>query len=242
MLNFTPTSAFSETRTLAPTYTKPSAYTAFCTAQRGPAHCVTPRPIPMWKRSLDLALVSLGLLAIWPLLLLIALAVRLSGPGPVFFVQTRIGRGGRPFDMIKFRSMHPDAEARRAALIANSDREGLCFKSRNDPRITSVGRVLRRLSLDELPQIFNVLQGNMSLVGPRPALPEEVRAYPTAALERLTVLPGITGLWQVSGRAEVGFEDMIQMDLAYARNTRLSVDLAILAQTFRAVASGRGAY
>jgi lipopolysaccharide/colanic/teichoic acid biosynthesis glycosyltransferase len=202
----------------------------------------TPHPVPRWKRPLDLTLVMLGLLAIWPLLLAIAVAVRLSGPGPVFFVQTRIGRGGVPFGIIKFRSMHADAEARRAALLAQSDREGLCFKARKDPRITPVGRVLRRLSLDELPQIFNVLRGEMSLVGPRPALPEEVRAYPACALERLAVLPGITGLWQVSGRAEVGFDDMVRMDVAYARDGRLSNDLSILARTAGAVLSGRGAY
>jgi lipopolysaccharide/colanic/teichoic acid biosynthesis glycosyltransferase len=202
----------------------------------------TPHPVPRWKRPLDLTLVILGILAIWPLLLAIAVAVRLSGPGSVFFVQTRIGRGGVPFGIIKFRSMHADAEARRAALLAQSDREGLCFKARKDPRITPVGRVLRRLSLDELPQIFNVLRGEMSLVGPRPALPEEVRAYPASAMERLAVLPGITGLWQVSGRAEVGFDDMVRMDLAYARDGRLSNDLSILARTARAVLSGRGAY
>ncbi len=200
------------------------------------------RPVPRWKRPLDLVLVIAGLMAIWPLLLAIALAVHLSGPGGVFFVQTRIGRGGRPFGMIKFRSMHADAEARRVALLAQSDREGLCFKSRSDPRVTPVGRLLRRLSLDELPQLFNVLRGEMSLVGPRPGLPEEVRAYPPAALERLSVLPGITGLWQVSGRAEVGFDEMIEMDRAYARDGRLSCDLAILSRTLRAVVSGRGAY
>lgn len=201
-----------------------------------------PRPVPHWKRPLDLMLVIMGLLAIWPLLLGIAFAVRMSGPGPVFFVQTRIGRGGVPFGMIKFRSMHADAEARRAALLAHSDRDGICFKSRSDPRITPVGRVLRRLSLDELPQIFNVLRGEMSLVGPRPALPEEVRAYPPHALERHAVLPGLTGLWQVSGRAEVGFDDMVRMDVAYARDGRLSNDLSILARTVSAVLSGRGAY
>ncbi|WP_338144837.1 sugar transferase [Fertoeibacter niger] len=201
-----------------------------------------PQPLPRWKRPLDVTLVALGLLAIWPLMLAIAVAVRLSGPGPVFFVQSRIGRGGVPFGMIKFRSMHADAEARRAALLAQSDREGLCFKSRTDPRVTPVGRVLRRLSLDELPQIFNVLRGEMSLVGPRPALPEEVRAYPPHALERLAVLPGITGLWQVSGRAEVGFDDMVRMDVAYVRDGRLSNDLSILARTAQAVLSGRGAY
>lgn len=200
------------------------------------------RPIPGWKRPLDLFLVTAGLAVIWPLLLVIALAVRCSGPGPVFFVQTRIGLNGQPFGMIKFRSMHADAEARRAALLAQSDREGICFKSRNDPRITSVGRILRRLSLDELPQIFNVLRGEMSLVGPRPALPEEVRAYPAHAMERLSALPGITGVWQVSGRAEVGFDEMVKMDIAYARDGRLSRDLAILLRTVRAVISGHGAY
>jgi len=200
------------------------------------------RPVPVWKRPLDVAVVLAGLMAIWPLLVVIALAVRLSGRGKVFFVQTRIGRGGKPFGMFKFRSMHADAEVRREALLAQSDRSGICFKSRNDPRITSVGRILRRLSLDELPQIFNVLRGDMSLVGPRPALPEEVRAYPEAALERLSVLPGITGLWQVSGRAEVGFDDMVEMDRTYARNGRLSFDLLILLRTVRAVVSGRGAY
>lgn len=200
------------------------------------------RPIPGWKRPLDLFLVTAGLAVIWPLLLVIALAVRCSGPGPVFFVQTRIGLNGQPFGMIKFRSMHADAEARRAALLAQSDREGICFKSRNDPRITRVGRILRRLSLDELPQIFNVLRGEMSLVGPRPALPEEVRAYPAHAMGRLSALPGITGVWQVSGRAEVGFDEMVKMDIAYARDGRLSRDLAILLRTVRAVISGHGAY
>lgn len=200
------------------------------------------RPIPGWKRPLDLFLVTAGLAVIWPLLLVIALAVRCSGPGPVFFVQTRIGLNGQPFGMIKFRSMHADAEARRAALLAQSDREGICFKSRNDPRITRVGRILRRLSLDELPQVFNVLRGEMSLVGPRPALPEEVRAYPAHAMERLSALPGITGVWQVSGRAEVGFDEMVKMDIAYARDGRLSRDLAILLRTVRAVISGHGAY
>ncbi len=197
---------------------------------------------PVWKRPLDVCLTLFGLSAIWPVLLVVAMAVRLSSPGPVFFVQTRIGRDGKPFGMIKFRSMYADAEARRADLLAQSDREGVCFKSRNDPRITPVGRILRRLSLDELPQIFNVLRGDMSLVGPRPALPEEVRAYPTRAVGRLAVLPGITGLWQVSGRAEIGFDEMVEMDLAYAADGRLTTDLALLFRTFRAVLTGRGAY
>jgi exopolysaccharide biosynthesis polyprenyl glycosylphosphotransferase len=195
-----------------------------------------------WKRPLDVMLVAVGLAVIWPVILLIALAVRLSGPGPVFFVQTRIGKHGRPFEIYKFRSMYVDAEARRAALVAQSDRDGLCFKARNDPRVTPVGRFLRRLSLDELPQIFNVLKGDMSLVGPRPALPEEVQNYPSRAIGRLATLPGITGVWQVSGRADIGFDDMVAMDLGYVRNASLRTDLLILLRTFRAVVSGRGAY
>jgi lipopolysaccharide/colanic/teichoic acid biosynthesis glycosyltransferase len=201
-----------------------------------------PNPVPGWKRPLDIVVVLAGLAVIWPLLLAIALVVRMSSPGPVFFVQTRIGLGGKAFGMVKFRSMYADAEARRAALLSQSDRKGICFKARNDPRVTPVGRVLRRLSLDELPQIFNVLRGDMSLVGPRPALPVEVSAYPAEALGRLSVLPGITGLWQVSGRAEIGFDEMVRMDLAYARDGRLFTDLAILLRTIGAVVSGRGAF
>lgn len=195
-----------------------------------------------WKRPLDVAIVVLGLIAVWPVFLLIALAIKLTSRGPVFFVQQRVGRDGRMFGMIKFRSMYRDAEARRAALLASSDRSGICFKSRNDPRITPVGRVLRRLSLDELPQVFNVLKGDMSLVGPRPALPEEVAAYPARAMGRLHAPPGITGLWQVSGRADIGFDEMVELDLAYVRDASLSTDIGILAKTFSAVVTGRGAY
>ncbi len=201
----------------------------------------TPR-VPRWKRTLDVSVAGSLILGLWPLLLLIAAAVRLSSPGPVLFVQTRIGLGGEPFRMLKFRSMYADAERRRAEVAALSDREGLCLKVRKDPRITPVGRVLRRLSLDELPQILNVLAGDMSLVGPRPALPEEVAAYPAHAHRRLAVLPGITGLWQVSGRADIGFDGMIDLDLDYAQRASLALDLSILVRTVGAVAGGRGAY
>jgi lipopolysaccharide/colanic/teichoic acid biosynthesis glycosyltransferase len=201
----------------------------------------TPR-VPRWKRTLDVSVAGSLILGLWPLLLLIAAAVRLSSPGPVLFVQTRIGLGGEPFRMLKFRSMYADAERRRAEVAALSDREGLCLKVRKDPRITPVGRVLRRLSLDELPQILNVLAGDMSLVGPRPALPEEVAAYPAHAHRRLAVLPGITGLWQVSGRADIGFDGMIDLDLDYAQRASLGLDLSILVRTVGAVAGGRGAY
>jgi lipopolysaccharide/colanic/teichoic acid biosynthesis glycosyltransferase len=213
----------------------------FATTFQSPANAA-PGPRMAWKRPLDIALVLIGLPAFLPFFLLIALAIKLTSPGPVFFVQTRVGRNGRRFGMVKFRSMYRDAEARRAALLAQSDRAGLCFKSRNDPRITPVGRIIRRLSLDELPQLINVLRGDMSLVGPRPALPEEVAAYPARAMGRLAAPPGITGLWQVSGRADIGFEDMIELDLAYVRDASLATDLSILARTVGAVVSGRGAY
>lgn len=199
-------------------------------------------PLPRGKRVLDVALVLLALPALVPVFLAIALAIKLTSRGPVFFVQTRVGQGAMPFGMVKFRSMVADAEARRDEVLAASDREGLCFKAKADPRITAIGRVLRRASLDELPQLINVLKGEMSLVGPRPALPEEVAAYPTRAMGRLAVLPGITGPWQVAGRADLGFDQMIELDLAYARRATLATDLSILLATVRAVISGRGAY
>lgn len=194
------------------------------------------------KRVLDLALVALALPVLIPLALVIALAIKVSSRGPVFFRQIRIGQGGRPFDTVKFRSMVVDAEARRAEVLGLSDREGLCFKAKPDRRVTRVGRVLRRASLDELPQLLSVVRGEMSLVGPRPALPEEVAAYPAPALERLAVLPGITGPWQVAGRANLGFDAMVALDIGYVHGASLATDLAILGKTVRAVASGRGAY
>ncbi|MBE9638752.1 WecB/TagA/CpsF family glycosyltransferase [Salipiger mangrovisoli] len=199
-------------------------------------------PIGLRKRLLDLTLAGLAAVALSPLLLLVILAIRLDSPGPAFYRQTRVGKDGTPFPVLKFRSMYTDAEERRAALLAQSDRAGICFKSRNDPRVTRIGRFLRRSSLDELPQIFNVLRGEMSLVGPRPALPQEVAAYPAQALGRLRVKPGITGLWQVSGRADISFDKMIDMDLAYGASRSTLLDLMIIFLTFRTVLSGRGAY
>jgi lipopolysaccharide/colanic/teichoic acid biosynthesis glycosyltransferase len=195
-----------------------------------------------WKRPFDLTLGLIILALLLPVFLIIAALVKSTSAGPVMFVQKRVGKNGETFAIYKFRSMFLDAEARRAELLATSDREGICFKSKNDPRITPVGRWLRRLSLDELPQIFNVLKGDMSLVGPRPALPSEVAAYPARAMQRLSVLPGITGLWQVSGRAEIGFDEMVELDIHYARTGSLLADLIILLRTFEAVFSGRGAY
>lgn len=194
------------------------------------------------QRGLDIAVAGSALLVLGLPMLIIAALIRLDSKGPALFRQIRIGKDGRPFGVYKFRSMHVDAEARRAALLAQSDREGVCFKSRNDPRVTRIGKYLRRLSLDELPQILNVLSGEMSIVGPRPALQEEVENYPARALGRLAVKPGITGLWQVSGRADIGFDKMIDLDLAYVRARSTLLNLILIALTFRAVVSGRGAY
>lgn len=194
------------------------------------------------QRALDLVVSYVAIILLLPLLLLTVLALKLDSRGPALFRQTRVGRDGSQFTLYKFRSMHIDAEECRAALLETSDRDGICFKSRNDPRITRVGRFIRRFSIDELPQILNVLHGDMSIVGPRPALPSEVAAYPAHAFGRLAVNPGITGLWQVSGRAEVSFDRMIDMDIEYARNRTLSIDVALILSTFRAVLSGRGAY
>lgn len=199
-----------------------------------------PHAVP--KRMIDIALSLGALVALSPIWLMIALAIRLESKGSPLFSQTRVGKNGKPFTIYKFRSMAQDSEARRAALLKTSDREGVCFKAKNDPRVTRVGRLLRRYSLDELPQILNVLKGDMSIVGPRPALAEEVAAYPNRALGRLAVKPGLTGLWQVSGRADIGFDQMVEMDLAYAKSKSVLLDMILIWLTFRAVFSGRGAY
>lgn len=194
------------------------------------------------RRALDVAISAGAMVALAPVFALTALAVRFESTGPVFFTQTRVGKDGVPFQMIKFRSMVQNAEDLRSAVLSQSDRDGICFKSKTDPRITRVGRFIRRTSIDELPQVWNVLRGQMSIVGPRPALPSEVAAYPARAYGRLAVKPGITGMWQVSGRADIGFDQMIDMDLNYARSRTVLLDLLIIALTFRAVASGRGAH
>ena len=194
------------------------------------------------RRFLDIVLSASALILLSPIFVLTALAIKLEDRGPVIFSQTRVGRDGKEFRIFKFRSMTVNAEAHRASLLNQSDREGVCFKSRQDPRITRVGRFIRRFSIDELPQIANILRGDMAIVGPRPALPCEVAAYPTRALGRLAVKPGLTGVWQVSGRATVGFDQMVEMDLAYTDSRTLLLDLLLIAKTFGAVVSGRGAY
>ncbi len=194
------------------------------------------------KRLIDVVATGLGLVALAPVFLAIALAIKLEDGGPVLFSQTRIGKDGKPFRMFKFRSMVMDAEKRRAALASQSDRDSVCFKMRRDPRITRVGSLLRRTSLDELPQLFNVFGGTMSLVGPRPALPQEVTAYSSRAFKRLSAKPGITCTWQVSGRAEIPFERQVEMDIDYVERPSLLRDFVLLARTLPAVLSARGAY
>lgn len=194
------------------------------------------------KRSVDVLGSAFALILLGPLLIPIAVLVRLDG-GPVLFAQTRVGRFGRIFQMFKFRSMRPDAEQQLAALLAANQHEGgVTFKIKSDPRITRLGRWLRRFSLDELPQFYNVLIGDMSLVGPRPPVPREVALYSLADRRRLHAKPGITCTWQVSGRAEIDFPGQVLLDVNYIENQSLGQDLRILARTPKAVVFGSGAY
>lgn len=194
------------------------------------------------KRSFDLLVASLMLLAATPVMVLAAFAIKLDDRGPVFYRQERSGRDGVRFAMWKFRSMSVDADQRLAELTARSDTDGVLFKMRDDPRITRVGRWLRRFSIDELPQLFNVVRGEMSVVGPRPPLPGEVEAYPAHMHRRLLVRPGLTGLWQVSGRSDLPFDEAIRMDLYYVDNWSLVGDVLIMLKTIRAVLLSKGAY
>lgn len=193
------------------------------------------------KRVSDIVASSLLIVLLSPILLITALLVKSDG-GPVIFRQERVGRDGTHFKMLKFRSMVVDAEAKLANLEAKSDGNKVMFKMKDDPRVTKVGRVLRRYSIDELPQLFNVLGGTMSLVGPRPALPKEVASYDEWAMRRLLVKPGITGLWQVSGRSNLSWEDSVRLDQYYVENWSLISDALILVKTVKAVLASDGAY
>jgi exopolysaccharide biosynthesis polyprenyl glycosylphosphotransferase len=201
---------------------------------------------PRWlvKGLFDRLSAALGLLLLAPVLAACALAIKLdrNAPGPVLFRQTRVGRHGRLFGIYKFRTMRCDAEDLLAQLHARNEHDGVLFKVRQDPRISRVGRVLRRYSLDELPQLVNVLRGEMSLVGPRPPLPSEVAAYPSDMRRRLMVRPGLTGLWQVSGRSDLPWEEAMRLDLRYVENWTLTLDLIILMRTGSAVLRASGAY
>ncbi len=209
---------------------------------------ITPKELSLkgWnlaiKRTLDIALVLLTAPITLPLGLLIVLLIRLDSPGPALFRQTRIGKEGRPFTFYKFRTMVVDAEARKAELSALNEADGPLFKIRSDPRVTRVGQLLRRSSLDELPQLWSVLRGQMSLVGPRPALPDEVALYEAWHRRRLEVTPGIACLGQALGRSDLSFDEMVRLDIYYAENWSVSMDLRIMLMMIPAVITGRGAY
>jgi exopolysaccharide biosynthesis polyprenyl glycosylphosphotransferase len=194
------------------------------------------------KFAFDLVVASIALLLLSPLLLGVALAVKVTSPGPVLYKQRRVGLRGRPFTMLKFRSMRQGSDAQVAELRAERGLTDVMFKLRDDPRITRVGRFIRKFSIDELPQLLNVVRGDMSLVGPRPPLPEEVTRYEDWHFDRLEAPPGITGLWQISGRSELSFDDCVRLDVFYIENWSLAYDLYILAKTVPVLLRSRGAY
>jgi lipopolysaccharide/colanic/teichoic acid biosynthesis glycosyltransferase len=195
------------------------------------------------KRGLDVIITVIALIVLAPIFGLVALLIKLHDGGCVFFVQRRVGKDGQTFAFYKFRSMTMDADDLRPHLLRrNHHPDSLTFKMRKDPRVTWIGRIIRRTSLDELPQLYNVLRGEMTLVGPRPALPCEVERYTEAERRRLAVTPGLTCIWQVSGRADLPFRDQVQLDIAYIHRQSLLLDLQILARTIPAVVCGRGAY
>jgi len=196
------------------------------------------------KRWLDVAGALAGLVLLSPVFALLALIVRFDSPGPVLFAQMRVGIGGRPFRMVKFRTMRDGADDEKASVAdLNRYADSRLFKIPSDPRVTRLGRIVRRWSLDELPQLYNVLIGDMSLVGPRPFFEPDLAGYEAHHFQRLTVMPGLTGLWQVSGRSDVvDFEEVVRLDRAYIERWSLALDLSIIARTIPAVASRRGAY
>jgi lipopolysaccharide/colanic/teichoic acid biosynthesis glycosyltransferase len=199
---------------------------------------------PLARRAIDVVAVGLGLVLVAPILALAALAIRWESPGPVLFAQERLGQHGRRFRLYKLRTMFHGADAQKTALAAarRDATDGVRFKLRRDPRVTRVGRVLRKLSIDELPQLWNVLIGDMTLVGPRPPVRREVDLYDTRALRRLEVRPGLTCLWQVGGRSDLSFEQQVELDLRYIDLVSASEEVAIVARTIPAVLTGRGAY
>ncbi|QGG58869.1 sugar transferase [Paenibacillus sp. B01] len=195
------------------------------------------------KRAVDVGCSLIGLVLLSPVFVLIGLLIKLEDPkGSVFFYQTRVGKDGKPFRMFKFRSMVSNAEERLKELLAQNEVQGAMFKMKNDPRITRVGRFIRKTSIDELPQLVNVLQGSMSLVGPRPPLPREVAEYTPYDRQRLDVTPGCTGLWQVSGRSSLTFEQMVELDLQYVRERSLGMDARILLRTVRVLLGSKDAF
>ncbi len=195
------------------------------------------------KRILDVMAAGILLLLLAPGFGLVAALIRLESPGPVFFSQKRVGRGAREFDFFKFRSMYVDAEARKQELMDKNEMQGgVIFKMKEDPRVTRIGKFIRRYSIDELPQLWNVLRGDMSLVGPRPPVPSEVREYSVHDRRRLDAIPGITGLWQVSGRSDIPFDQQVELDIEYIHSATLWENIKLLLKTVPAVLSGKGAY
>lgn len=194
------------------------------------------------KRILDVTVAMIAIVLTAPIMLITAILIKLDSPGPVIFKQVRVGKDGEHFYCYKFRSMYIDAEQRLRELQAKNEADGPVFKIRRDPRVTRVGRVIRKLSIDELPQLFNVLKGEMSLVGPRPALPSEVAKYTYEQIGRLHAIPGITGLQQVSGRSDLDFKRWVELDLQYIAEQSIWKDIEILFRTIPAVLLGRGAY
>ena len=195
------------------------------------------------KRAIDIVGSGVGMVLLSPVYLAIAAAVKFTSPGPVIFSQVRVGRYGRHFKFYKFRSMRVDAEAQKAALLAkNESKDGVIFKMKEDPRITKVGKFIRRASLDELPQLWNVFIGDMSLVGPRPPVPSEVAEYTLDDRKRLDVIPGITCLWQIKGRSEIPFNEQVRLDKEYIQEPSLWKDVMILLKTIPAILGGKGAY
>ena len=206
----------------------------------------TPAPNTLYlrfgKRAFDVLASSIALVLLAPVIAVLAVLVKLSSPGPVFYRSTRVGRGGRPFTFYKLRSMVKDADLKRRNLAHMNEADGPVFKIARDPRITGIGRFMRSTSLDEVPQFWNILKGDMSLVGPRPPIPEEVAQYEPWQLRRLDVLPGLTCLWQISGRSRIGFQEWMRLDLEYIRHQSFRLDLKILLRTIPAVLSREGAY
>lgn len=195
------------------------------------------------KRIFDLIASGIILILLSPLFIITAIAIYLEDPGPIFYSQTRVGRDGRHFRFFKFRSMIVGADKMKQQLTEqNESEDGVIFKMKDDPRVTKIGKFIRKFSIDELPQLFNVLIGDMSLVGPRPALPKEVALYTLEQRKRLHALPGITGIWQVSGRSDIPFTGQVQLDLDYIQSTSLLGDIIILLKTIPAVLAGKGAY
>lgn len=195
------------------------------------------------KRTMDIAGSLAGLIVLSPIITMVALAIKLEDPkGPVFFQQTRIGKNGKPFRMYKLRSMSVNAEEKLKELLDKNEISGAMFKMKDDPRITKVGKLIRKTSIDELPQLINVLKGDMSLVGPRPPLEREVKEYTDYDKQRLTVTPGCTGLWQVSGRNSLSFKEMVELDLKYIEKKCIWLDIKIMLRTVKAVIAPQDAF